>query len=211
MLTIYGSDLSGPAIKVRCVATYLGIPHEWKFVNLRDKEQKQEWFLKINPVGKIPALDDDGFHLFESNAMCRYLAEKASSPIYPKDLKKRAIVEQWLDFIAIHINVHCSTVAFNRIFGPRMNRPVSEQAVTDALGFLDTYLPLLEKQLNEHKYVASDDISLADFSLFAALEPADLSGISLAAYPKISAWRQNLKTQAFYTKNYTEYGAALKK
>src|SRR3954470_10682182 len=114
MVTIYGSDLSGPAIKVRLVANYLNIDYKWQFVNLRDKEQKQEWFLKINPVGKIPAMDDEGFHLFESNAMCRYLADKVQSPIYPKDLKQRAVVEQWMDFIAIHINVHCSTVTFNR-------------------------------------------------------------------------------------------------
>ena len=50
MLTIYGSDLSGPAIKVRLTASLLGIDHKWQIVNLREGEQKQEWFLKINPV-----------------------------------------------------------------------------------------------------------------------------------------------------------------
>jgi len=209
MLTIYGSDLSGPAIKVRLVATYLGIEHKWQVINLREGEQKQEWFLKINPVGKIPAMDDNGFHLFESNAICRYLAEKQNSPLYPKDLKQRAAIEQWIDFITLHIGVHCSTVGFSRIFAPRMNRPVNEGALADALKFLDTYLPILEKQLSMHKYVTGNELTLPDFVLFAMLEPAELSNVPLAAYPKLEAWRRALKQQPFYTKCYTEYGAGL--
>ncbi len=211
MLTLYGSDLSGPAIKVRLLATYLGIEHKWQVINLREGEQKQEWFLKINPVGKIPAMDDAGFHLFESNAMCRYLAAKQGSSVYPVDLQKRAVVDQWCDFITVHIGVHASTVAFSRIFAPRMSLPVNEQALADALKFLDMYFPLLEKQLAVHTHIVGEELTLADFFLFAALEPAELSSISLAAYPKISAWRSGLKAQAFYTKCYKEYGEMLKK
>jgi glutathione S-transferase len=182
-----------------------------QFVNLREAEQKQEWFLKINPVGKVPAIDDGGFHLFESNACCRYLADKVNSPIYPKDVQKRATIEQWIDFITLHIGVHFSTVAFSRIFAPRMGRPVNEQSLADAIKFLEQYLPVLEAQLNQHKYVVNNDLSLADFVLFAMLEPAELASVSLSPYPKLSAWRQELKTQPFYTKCYKEYGEMLKK
>ncbi len=209
MLTIYGSDLSGPAIKVRLTANYIGIDYKWQPLNLREGEQKQEWFLKINPVGKIPAIDDDGFHLFESNAICKYLAEKHRSPIYPADMKKRIVVEQWIDFVGFHIGVHFSTVAFSRIFAPRMNRPVNEKALEDAQKFLDQYFPLLEKQLGAHKYVVSDEMTLADLVLFATLEPAELANVSLAAYPNLSAWRARLKRQPFYTKSYKEYGEML--
>lgn len=210
MLTIYGSDLSGPAIKVRLIANYLEIEHAWKMINLRDGEQKQEWFLKINPVGKIPAMDDGGFHLFESNAIGRYLAQKINSPIYPKDLKERCVVDQWIDFITQHIGIHFSTVVFARVFAPRMGRPVNEQAVADALKFLDGYFPLIEKQLSQHENVVSNQLMLADFCLFATLEPAEIANISLTAYPYLCAWRKNLKDQNFYKKCYTEYGAQLK-
>ena len=211
MLTIYGSDLSAPAIKVRLAASYMGIEHKWQLVNLRDGEQKQEWFLKINPVGKVPAMDDGGFHLFESNAICKYLADKHSSPLYPKGLKERAIVEQWIDFISAHISVHLSTVIFSRVFAPRMNRPVNEMALADALKFLDMYVPVVEKQLAAHKYVAGSEPSLADIVLFAMLEPVEMASISLSAYPKLIAWRNELKKQPFYTKCYKEYGEMLKK
>jgi glutathione S-transferase len=209
MLTIYGSDLSGPAIKVRLTATYLGLEHKWQIINLREGEQKQEWFLKINPVGKIPAMDDEGFHLFESNAICKYLAEKQGSPLLPKDLKTRAVIEQWIDFITVHIGVHAATVTYSRVFAPRLNRPVNEQALADALKFLEQYLPILEKQLSAHAYVAGKSITLADLTLLAVLEPAELSGIKLSAYPKLAAWRQDLKQQSFYTKCYKEYGEQL--
>ncbi len=211
MLTIYGSDLSSPAIKVRLTATYLGLEHKWHLVNLREGEQKQEWFLKINPVGKVPAIDDNGFHLFESNACCKYLAEKANSPIYPKDLKARAVVDQWIDFISTHIGVHLSSIAFGRIFAPRMNRPVNQQSVDDAVKFLEMYFPVIEQQLAAHAYIVNDKLTLADIVLFSLLEPSELAGVSLAAYPKLNAWRNNLKSQSFYTTCYQEYGAMLKK
>ena len=211
MLTIYGSDLSGPAIKVRLVASYLGVDYKWQTINLREGEQKQEWFIKINPVGKVPAMDDNGFPLFESNACCRYLADKSGSDIYPKDLQKRAVVEQWIDFISFHVGIHAATVTFSRVFAPRLNRPVNEQSLADALKFLEQYFSVLEKQLNQNKYVAGGALTLADFVLFAALEPAEVSQVSLAAYPKLSAWREELKQQPFYTKCYKEYGEMLKK
>lgn len=211
MLTIYGSDLSGPAIKVRLVASYLGLDHKWQFVNLREGEQKQDWYLKINPVGKIPAIDDDGFFLFESNACCKYLASKIHSPIYPTDLKQRALIDQWIDFVTSHISAHVSTVAFARIFAPRTGRPVNEEAVAEARRFLGGYCPIIEKQLTQHKFIVGNELTLVDIILFAMMEPSELAGISYDAYPKITAWRQNLKQQPFYTKCYKEYGEMLKK
>lgn len=121
MLTIYGSDLSGPANKVRFVANLAGLSYQYRRINLREGEQKQEWFLKVNPIGKVPAMEDDGFCLFESGAICKYLCEKAGSDLYPKDLKQRAEVEQWADFSNLHISVNVSKVAYNRLFAPRMD------------------------------------------------------------------------------------------
>ena len=141
MLTIYGSDLSGPAIKVRLTASFLGIEYKWQLVNLREGEQKKEWFLKINPVGKVPAIDDDGFNLFESNAICKYLCDKHNSPLYPKDVKKRAVIEQWIDYVSFHIGANFIPVMYNRIFAPLRGIPVNEKAITDGLEFLKQYFP----------------------------------------------------------------------
>jgi len=210
MLTIYGSDLSGPAIKVRLTANFLGIDHQWHPVNLREGEHKKEWFLKINPVGKIPAIDDNGFHLFESNAICRYLCDKQNSPLYPKDVQKRATIDQWIDYISFHIGANFIPVVYNRIFAPIRGLVVNEKAITDGLEQLKGYFPLIEKQLAQHKFIVSQEISLADIVLFALIEPTEMARIDLGAYPKLEAWRAELKKQSFYTKCYKEYGEMLK-
>jgi glutathione S-transferase len=210
MLTIYGSDLSGPAIKVRLTASILGIEHKWQLVNLREGEHKQAWFLKINPVGKVPAIDDDGFHLFESNAICKYLCDKHNSPLYPKDVKKRAAIEQWIDYVSFHIGANFIPVVYNRLFAPLRGMPVNEKAITDGLEFLKQYFPIIEKQLIQHKHIVSPELSLADIILLAILEPAEMAQIDLSVYPKLTAWRADLKKQSFYTSCYKEYGEMLK-
>ena len=210
MLTIYGSDLSGPAIKVRLTASILGIDYKWRLVNLREGEQKQEWFLKINPVGKVPAIDDDGFCLFESNAICKYLCDKNNSPLYPKDVKKRATIEQWIDYATVHIGANFIPVVYNRLFAPLRVQPVNEKAITDGLEALKLYFPLVENQLAQHKYIVSQEISLADIVLLSLLEPAEMAQIDLSLYPKVTAWRNGLKKQSFYTSCYKEYGEMLK-
>jgi len=210
MLTIYGSDLSGPAIKVRLTASILGIEHKWQLVNLREGEQKKEWFLAINPVGKVPAIDDDGFKLFESNAICKYLCDKHNSPLYPKDVKKRATIEQWIDYVTVHIGANFIPVVYNRLFAPLRNQPVNEKAISDGLEFLKQYIPLVEKQLTEHKYLVSHELSLADIILFSLLEPTELAKIDISIYPHLTAWRAELKKQSFYTNCYKEYGEMLK-
>jgi len=210
MLTIYGSDLSGPAIKVRLTASFLGIDHKWQLINLREGEQKQEWFLKINPIGKVPAIDDGGFHLFESNAICKYLCDKSNSPLYPKDVEKRATIEQWIDYISFHVGANFIPVVYNRLFAPLRGMPVNEKAITDGVEFLKQYFPIIEKQLTQHKYIVSQEISLADIILLSLLEPTEMAKVDLSIYPQLNAWRAELKKQPFYTSCYKEYGEMLK-
>lgn len=210
MLTIYGSDLSGPANKVRFVANYLKIPYEYRRLNLGEGEQKQEWFLKINPVGKIPAINDDGFCLFESGAIVKYLCGKSPSSLYPQDIKQKAIVDQWIDFANLHIGVNVSKVVYNRVFAPRRGWTVSQESIADGEKFLGQYLPLLNNQLAQFKYLAGAQITLADITLLSALDPCEVASIDLGSYPNIVAWRQNLKTQDFYTQCHKEYGESLK-
>ena len=200
MLTIYGFDFSSPANKVRFAANAMGLKYEYKRVNLLAGEQKSAEYLKLNPIGRVPAIDDDGFKAFESAAIIRYLAEKNNSPLYPKDIKKRAIIDQWIDFANIHVSTALARVTFNRVMYQMMKVEKDERSLSDGLRFLGTYLPILEKQLKENKYLAGGEMSLADINLLAVLDPAELSSVDLSVYPSITSWRKNLKVQPFYTK-----------
>ncbi len=210
MLKIYGSDLSSPANKVRFAANALGLKFEYIKINLREGEHQKPEYKKINPIGKIPAIDDDGFYLFESNAIIRYLADKNNSPLYPKELKQRAIVDQWIDFGTIHIGVNLAKVTYNRLFAPMRGQPVDENSIKDGQTFLNRFLPNIDEQLGKNKFLTSNTMTLADINLLALLDPAELSGIDLSPYKNISKWRNDLRQKEFYTKCYKEYGESLK-
>jgi len=200
MLTIYGFDISSPANKVRFAANAMGLEYEYKRVNLMGGEQKSPEFLKLNPTGRVPAIDDNGFKVFESAVIIKYLADKNNSPLYPKDLQKRTIVDQWIDFTNIHVAAALQRITFNRVFYKMMNIEKDERSLNDGIKFLGTYLPVLEKQLKENKFLAGPDMTVADINLLATLDPAELSSVDLSIYPSISNWRKNLRAQSFYTK-----------
>lgn len=210
MLKIYGADLSSPANKVRFVANYLGLKYDYIVVKLREGEQQRPEFLKINPVGKIPAIDDDGFCLFESNAICRYLADKNHSTIYPKGLKERAYVDEWIDFGSMHVGAAVSKVVYNRIFAPMRKTEVDERSIKEGLEFLARFLPIVDQQLASNKFLLGSEITLADFNMLAALDPVEAAHIEIASYRNICRWRNDLKKQSFYTQCYKEYGESLK-
>jgi len=200
MLTIYGFDFSSPANKVRFAANAMGLAYEYKRVNLFTGEQKTPEFLKLNPIGRVPAIDDNGFKMFESAAIIKYLADKNNSPLYPKDVQKRAIVDQWIDFANVHVATALARVTFNRAMYKLLSVEKDERSLADGIKFLGNFLPLVEKQLKENKFLAGNEMTLADINLLAVLDPVELSQVDLSAYPSIVAWRKNLRSQSFYTK-----------
>ena len=199
MLKIYGNKKSGPCNKVQYIAKLVGIEYEFKEMDFQ-KDLKTEEYLKIHPAGKIPAIDDDGFILFESGAICEYLCEKKENSLLPKDLKKRALVKQWMDFSNLHIGTAVGKVFFNRVVAERMKMSVNEQSLKEGLTFLDRFLPIIDNQLSKNKYLALDEISLADITLLSNLGYAEMADIDLTKYKAISKWMKNLKDMDFYKK-----------
>ena len=210
MLKIYGADLSSPANKVRFVANALELEYEYVQVNIREKQNRTPEYLAMHPAGKIPVIDDDGFVLFESGAIIKYLAEKVRSPLYPTDIQQRALIDQWIDFGTIHINGAMGRVLFNRIFVHVLGIPVDENSLKDGLNFLDKFLPVVDQQLGKSAFLAGGSLSLADMNLLAALDPCEVGQIDLSSYTNIVSWRNKLKQESFYTKCHKEYGEKLK-
>jgi glutathione S-transferase len=210
MLKIYGSDLSTPVSKVRFTAHALDLDYEYIQVNLRKGEHRTEDFMKLHPAGKIPVVDDDGFIVFESETIIRYLAIKHNSSLFPQDIKQRTEVDQWMSFANIHVGGAMFKILFNRVFAPIRNIPVDENALIDGVKFLDRFLPVVEKRLAIFPYLAGDNFSLADISLLSALDPVEVGQIGLSSYEALTNWRNVLKQKEFYTKCYKEYGESLK-
>lgn len=210
MLTIYGSDLSAPANKVRFAANAIGVKYEYRRVDLRAGEHLKPEFLAINPAGKVPAIDDDGFKMFESNAIIRYLADKNNSPLYPRDLRERAVVDMWLDFGSMHVGTALSKVIYNRVFMPLRGMPADENFLQEGLKFLDRFLPVVDNQLAGKKHITGNNLTLADINLLALCDPCEIAAIDISPYKNIVRWRETLRKEKFYTDCHQEYGAALK-
>jgi glutathione S-transferase len=209
MLKIYGADLSSPSCKVRFVANALGLDYEYKRVDLVNEENRSEEHLKLHPGGKVPVIDDEGFVLFESNAIIKYLAAKLESPLYPSGLKQRALIDQWIDFVSHHVHTALSRVLFNRIFAPFLKIEVDERSISEGLAFLERFLPVVDNPLKERRYVAGGELTIADFSLLSALDPAEVAQVDLSGYLNIIRWREDLMGRDFYTKCHKSYGDVL--
>ncbi len=209
MLKIYGADLSSPANKTRIAANALGIEYEYIRVSIRDGEHQTEEYKKMHPAGKVPVIDDEGFILFESDAIIKYLATKQNSSLYPEDKIQRALIDQWMDFISIHVGAAMGRVVFNRVFAPFAKVPVDERSMSDGVKFLNRFLPVIDNQLSKGRYLTGEQRSLADIALLATLDPAEIAEIGLAPYANIAAWRDELMKESFYTKCHASYGDVL--
>ena len=207
-MKLYGNNFSFNSNKVRFAANAMNIPLEFQSVDLAAGQQRTPEFLKINPVGRIPCLVDGAFTIFESNAIIRYLAEKSNSPLYPKDLQARTIVNQWLDFGSIHVGGAMGKILFNTFIYKMVNAPLDERSLAEGRQFLANFLKIIDGQLAKTAYIAGDQMTLADLNILANLDPCEITQSDLSAFPKVVAWRKKLLAQSFYTKvfpSYTEY------
>ncbi len=206
MLKIYHFPLSTPANKVRMCANALGLKYESIAVNLREREHKKPAYLAINPFGKVPAIDDDGFYLFESNAIMKYLARKQDSGLYPSQLQSQACVDEWCDFVASLLAPAFGRVVFNRILAPLSGAKVSEESLADGLKFVGNYLPVLEQRFVTSRFIAGHRMTIADIALLATLDPSEACGIELSGYRKLYSWREALRADEFYKAVHDYYG-----
>ena len=195
MYEIRGIKFSFNTTKVVYVAEALGIDYEYKELDLSAKEHKSPEHIARHPFGKAPTLTHDGKHLFESGAICRYLASVAGSDMYPvDDHYTRCQIDQWMDFFTVHLGKHLATVQFERVARAQFGLGEPKQDVIDeALGFIDGQLKALNKHLEGRTYLLGDAVTIADVFAFAYVETSEVSQVSLNDYPNVKAWYEKGK------------------
>ena len=98
---------------------------------------------------------------------------------------------------------------FNKVIAPAFGMPVSEAAIKEGEEMLERSLPVAEAQLNKSKFLAGDEMTVADICLLAAMDPNEQLKLDLTKYPKLNAWRENMRSQDFYTKVHNYYGEGI--
>src|SRR5262249_43166975 len=135
-------------------------------------------------------IDDDGFRLAESNTIMRYLAGKwGLDDWYSPDPKERALIDQWMEFGAQHLNLPLGELYVSRWFAARFNWTMDLYAIDRALKDLARNLPLLDERLGRTPYVAAPHPTLADLVILPFMMMAECAGLPLGApYPRIASW-----------------------
>ena len=209
MIKLYGFEPSFPVNRVRLCLNAMEQEYQLVHINPLAGENQTDEYLKMSPSGKIPSLDDDGFALFESNAIMKYLCRKYKSDFYPSDITSQANVDKWLDFTTIHLGNGLAKVLFNKIIAGIVDAPVDEQSMADGYGFIERFLTVIDKQLGTSTYLASNSMTIADFCLLATVDPLEVIEVDVNDYPNVKAWREKLMQESFYKKMHNSYGEML--
>ncbi len=190
MLTLYDYLPSQNAYKVRLLLKQIERPYRTRIVSIFEREGQTPEFLRINPMGAVPAIElDDGRVLAESNAILTFLAE--GTPFLPEDSFERAKVMQWLSFERSYVSPSIATLRYWTLTGKlELQQGVDARR---ALG-LKT-LRALDRELVTRPFAAGDTYTIADMSLFAYTHLADDAGFRLADFPNVVAWVERVKAQ----------------
>jgi glutathione S-transferase len=163
----------------------LELPYELHWLKLSDGDQKQPWFLKINPNGKIPAIvdrDAGNFPVFESGAILIYLAEKMGR-LMPTDAKGRSNVIQWLMFQMGGLGPMMGQAnVFFRYF-PEKIQPAIDRYQHESRRLLQ----VLDGRLADHEYLAGD-YSIADIANWCWARTYEWSGVDVSGLDNLKRW-----------------------
>jgi len=194
MIKLYHSAQSTNSRKVRIALIEKGLEFERVAVDLGKKEQKSPEYLKIHPFGQVPALDDEGFVVYDSTIINEYLEDEYPyPPLMPKDSDGRARVRMMEDFRDSHLNI-----AFIKIFREVRGKPEGERdpkVIEAAKAEIAGCFERIDKELQGKEYLAGE-FSLADIAFMANLELLEKFGLQVDAKNKNTlAWIARLKAR----------------
>jgi glutathione S-transferase len=187
-MKLYEHPFSSAAFKVRALIHELGLPVTLVTVDMSKGEHKTPEFLAKNPNGKVPTLEDDGFILWESNAILCYLAaKKPESGLLPGDARGMAVVQQWLQWHATTFSSSTGEVMGETVYAKFFGRSKDEAKYAAGMEKVRRDLGVLEKALADKEFVCGK-LTIADFSLVSALLLRTPMGVDLEAFPNVKAW-----------------------
>jgi glutathione S-transferase len=197
-MKLYADPISTTCRPILLFAAETGINLQIEFIDLFKGANQSPDYAKINPNCQVPCLDDGGFCLTESSAILKYLAEKTNSPLYPQDLKRRARVNQMMDWF---------NTGFYHAFGYdfvypqildhlKFKEPVAQGAL---LNFGREQAKKCLAVLNDHwlghgnEYLCGNEITIADHFGACLITAGEVAHVDLAAWPNVTRWLRNVK------------------
>eukprot|EP01137_Pigoraptor_chileana_P033773 Opistho-2@25192 len=208
-IKVYGMAMSTCTRRVITALEEKGLAYELEIVDLMKGAHKQPDFLKLQPFGQIPVLEDDGYRVYESRAIVHYLESKypnkGTNLLHLEDPKKFGQIEQWLNVEVSHYNPYTSGIVselmFKPIFAP--GAPIDQEKVQGLRNSLNASLDVYERHLAAgNEYLANNEFSFADLSHL----PYGLylvkagHGDAFESRPHVKAWWDRITARASWVK-----------
>jgi GSH-dependent disulfide-bond oxidoreductase len=174
--------------KISIALEELALPYTLRHLQLGKKEQKEEWYLRINPNGRIPAIidhDNDDFAVFESGAILVYLAEKTGR-LMPADPKGRSRVLQWLMFQMSGVGPMMGQANVFYRYAPEKIPYAIERYQREVRRLFE----VLDRQLGANEYIAGPDYSIADIATWTWVATYGWAGVSEEGLPQLRRWME---------------------
>ena len=213
-MKLYYHPVSTASRPVLLFAADSNIPLEHQVIDLMTGEHLKEPYEAINPNRLVPVLEDGDFRLTESSAILKYLADKYESPAYPKDLKKRARVNEMMDWLNTGFYRDFGYgLVYPQVFPHHRRRSDEAQGATLEWGKEKTkfWLHVLDERLlgTQRKYLCGDEITLADYLGAGMVSLVEWIGCDIAKYPNLARWYATMTSRPNWAKvNEVFYGLA---
>ena len=202
MIKLWGRNTSSNVMKVIWLLEELGIAYERVDAGGAFGGTATPEYRAMQPLGLVPAIEDGGFHLFESNSILRYIcnAHAPATPLYPAQPQARGTVESWMDFQQTAINRPMSTIFIGLVRTPAAQRDMA--AITAAAKDAAGLWAILDERLAHQAYVAGDGLSLADIALGIYAHRWFVMDVpERPSAPHLRAWYTRLLARPAYAKH----------
>jgi glutathione S-transferase len=197
-MKLYMHPVSMTSRPVRLFIAENGIQAEEVVVDLMKGEHLQPAFTAVNPSQLVPVLEDGDLRLTESASILRYLADKIGSPAYPKDLKKRAKVNEVMDWLNTQFYRDWAyNLCYPQIFPHHKRR--SDEAHGGAIDWGKKNSQKWLQILNDHwigpknNYLLGNEITVADYFGSGLVTLGEVLHMDFSKYPNVARWLGNMK------------------
>lgn len=187
-VTLYRNPKSGHCHRVELMLALLEIPYETLDLDMANGAHREPGYLAISPLGQVPAIDDNGITLADSNAIITYLVERYGDPAtwIGSDPVEKAGVQRWLSIAAGEIAAGPCAARLVTVFGAPLDHEAAK-AKGHAL------LTVMDAHLDGRDWLAADRPTLADIAGYSYIAHAPEGGVSLAPYPQVRAWLSRIE------------------
>ena len=199
-IKIWGRANSGNVKKVLVVADELNVAYERIDAGMQFGVVDTPAYRKLNPNGRVPTIEDGDYVLWESHAICRYLAmQYGGEAVYPREPKARASVDRWMDWLLASVAPVDVPVFWGTIRTPLEKH--DKAAIVENVKKLSAVMQILEDRLAGRQYLEGDQATLADLLLgIFAFRYLMNPFIERPSQPNLAAWCERLCARPSYKK-----------